>query len=94
MWNWNKSVFCVLSWAFVGTSNIIVMDTLRAAVRHLAAPPLDHTGRRLSGRRDRPVCAEPHSGRDHRRFCSGLAADRGGVVCAADGVEVDRKIMR
>ena len=69
------------------------MDTLRAAVRHLAAPPLDHTGRRLSGR-DRPVCAEPHSGRDHRRFCSGLAADRGGVVCAADGVEVDRKIMR
>lgn len=72
----------------------MVMDTLRAAVRHLAAAPLDHTRRRLSGRRDRPVCAEPHSGRDHRRFCSGLAADRGGVVCAADGVEVDRKIMR
>lgn len=64
----------------------MVMDTLRATVRHLAAAPLDHTGRRLSGRRDRPVCAEPHSGRDHRRFCSGLAADRGGVVCAADGV--------
>ena len=72
----------------------MVMDTLRAAVRHLAAPPLDHTGRRLSGRRDRPVCAEPHCGRDQRRFWSGLAADRGGVVCAADGVEVDRKIMR
>ena len=69
----------------------MVMDTLRAAVRHLAAAPLDHTGRRLSGRRDHPVRAELHSGRDHRRFCSGLAADRGGVVCAADGVEVDRQ---
>ena len=69
----------------------MVMDTLRAAVRHLAAAPLDHTGRRLPGQRDRPVRAELHSGRDHRRFCSGLAADRGGVVCAADGVEVDRQ---
>ena len=67
----------------------MVMDALRAAVRHLAAPPLDHTGRRLSGRRDRPVCAEPHSGWDYRRLCSGLAADCGGVVCAADGVEID-----
>ena len=72
----------------------MVMDTLRAAVRHLAAAPLDHTGRRLSGQWDRPVRAELYSGRDHRRFRSGLAADRGGVVCAADGVEVDRKIMR
>lgn len=25
MWNWNKSVFCVLSWAFVRTSNIIAI---------------------------------------------------------------------
>ena len=62
------------------------MDTLRAAVRHLAAPPLDHTGRRLPGRRDRPVRAELYPGRDHRRFRFGLAADRGGVVCATDGV--------
>ena len=67
----------------------MVMDTLRAAVRHLAAAPLDHTGRRLSGRRDRAVRAELHSGWDYRRLCSGLAADRGGVVCAADGVEID-----
>jgi len=67
----------------------MVMDTLRAAVRHLAAAPLDHTGRRLSGRRDCAVCAELHPGRDHRRFRSGLAADRGGVVCAADGVPAD-----
>ena len=70
----------------------MVMDTLRATVRHLAAAPLDHTGRRLPGWRDCPVRAELHSGRDHRRFCSGLAADRGGVVCATDGVEVDCSI--
>lgn len=69
----------------------MVMDTLRATVRHLAAAPLDHTGRRLSGQWDRPVRAELYSGRDHRRFRSGLAADRGGVVCAADGVEIDRQ---
>ena len=72
----------------------MVMDTLRAAVRHLAAASLDHTGRRLSGRRDRAVRAELHSGWDYRWFRSGMAIDRGGVVCAADGVEVDRKIMR
>ena len=58
----------------------MVMDTLRAAVRHLAAPPLDHTRRRLPGQWDRLVRAELYSGRDHRRFRSGLAADRGGVV--------------
>ena len=71
----------------------MVMDTLRAAVRHLAAASLDHTGRRLHGWRDCPVCAELHPGRDHRRFCSGLAADRGGVVCAADGVPADRWLI-
>ena len=58
----------------------MAMDTLRAAIRHLAAASLDHTGRRLSGRRDRPVRAELHPGRDHRRFRPGLAFDRGGVV--------------
>lgn len=71
----------------------MVMDTLRATVRHLAAAPLDHTGRRLSGQWDRPVRAELYSGRDHRRFRSGLAADRGGVVCAADGVPADCWLM-
>lgn len=55
----------------------MVMDTLRATVRHLAAAPLNHTGRR-----DRAVRAELHSGWDYQRLCSGLAADRGGVVCA------------
>ena len=58
----------------------MVMDTLRAAVRHLAAASLDHTGQRLSGRRDRPVRAELHSGWNHRRFRPGLAVDCGGVV--------------
>lgn len=70
----------------------MVMDTLWAAVRHLAAAPLDHTRRRLPGQWDRLVRAELYSGRDHRRFRSGLAADRGGVVCAVDGVEVDCSI--
>lgn len=69
----------------------MVMDTLRAAVRHLAASSLDYTGWRLSGQRDRPIRAEFHSGRNHWWFRPGLAADRGGVVCAADGVEVDRQ---
>ena len=71
----------------------MVMDTLRAAVRHLAAASLDHTGQRLSGRRDRPVRAELHSGWNHRRLRPGLAADRGGLVCAADGVETNKIII-
>ena len=58
----------------------MVMDTLRAAVWHLAAASLDYTGQRLFGRRDRPVRAELHSDQAHRRFRSGLAVDRGGVV--------------
>ena len=36
----------------------MVMDTLRAAVRHLAAAPLDHTRRRLPGQWDCLVRAE------------------------------------
>ena len=71
----------------------MVMDALRAAVWHLAASSLDHTGWRLSGRRDHPVRAEFHSGRDHWWFRPGLAADRGGVVCAADDVPADRWLM-
>ena len=47
-----------------------------------AAAPLDHTGRRFSGWWCRPVRDELHPGRDHRRFRSGLAADRSGVSCA------------
>ena len=65
-------------------------DTLRAAVWSPSDVPLDRAGQRLPGWRDRPVCIELHSGRDHRRFCSGLAADRGSVVCVPDGVPADR----
>lgn len=46
-----------------------------------------------SGQRDRPVRAEFHSGRNHWWFRPGLAADRGGVVCAADGVPADCWLM-
>ena len=67
----------------------MALDTLRAAVRHLAASSLDYTGWRLSGQRDRPIRAEFHSGRNHWWFRPGLAADCGGVVCAADGVPAD-----
>lgn len=71
----------------------MVMDTLRTAVRHLAAAPLDHTGRRLPGWWDCPVRAEFHFGWDHRWLRAGLAADCGGVVCAAVGVPADRWLM-
>ena len=67
----------------------MALDTLRAAVWTPSDVPLDCTGWRLPGWRDRPVRAEFHSGRDYRRLRAGLAIDRGGVVCTADGVEVD-----
>lgn len=70
----------------------MVMDTLRTAVRHLAAASLDYTRRRLPGWRDCSVHDELYPGRDHWWFRPGLAADRGGVVCAADGAEVDCSI--
>ena len=47
---------------------------------------LDHTGRRLSGRRDRPVPSELRLCRPYRRLRPCLAAAGGGVVCAADAV--------
>ena len=71
----------------------MVMDALRAAVRHLAAASLDHTGRRLHGWRDRPVCVELHYRRRNWWFRFGMAIDRGSVVCAADGVPADRWII-
>lgn len=67
----------------------MALDTLRAAVWPPSDVPLDRAGRRLPGWRDCPVCVELHYRRRNRWFCSGMAADRGGVVCAADGVEID-----
>ena len=70
----------------------MVMDTLRVAVWTPSDVSLDRAGRRLSGRRDRAVRAELHSGWDYRRLCSGLAADRGSVVCATDNVSLDCQV--
>ena len=68
----------------------MALDTLRAAVWTPSDVPLDRAGRRLPGWRDRPVCIELHYRRRNRWFRSGMAADRGGVVCAADGVPANR----
>ncbi len=67
----------------------MALDTLRAAVWNLAAAALDHTGRQLSGQRDRPVCIELYYRWCDQWFRSGMAADRGGVLCAVDGVSTD-----
>ena len=68
----------------------MALDTLRATVWPPSDVPLDRTGRRLPGWRDRLVCIELYYRRCNRRFRSGLAAYCGGVVCAADGVPADR----
>ena len=68
----------------------MALDTLRAAVWPPSDVPLDCARRRLSGWRDRPVCTELYYRRRNRWFRSGVAADRGSVVCAADGVPADR----
>ena len=67
----------------------MALDTLRAAVWPPSDVPLDRAGRRLPGWRDRPVCIELYYRRRDRWFCSGMAADCGSVVCAADGVSTD-----
>ena len=64
----------------------MALDTLRVAVWTPSDVPLDRAGRQLPGWRDRPVCIELHYRRRDWWFRSGMAADRGGVVCAADGM--------
>ena len=64
----------------------MALDTLRATVWPPSDVPLVRAGRRLPGWRDRPVRVELHYRRRDRRFRSGMAADRGSVVCAADGM--------
>lgn len=64
----------------------LALDPLRASVWDLAAAALDHTGRRLSGRRDRPVPSVLRLCRPYRRLRPCLAAAGGGMVCAADAV--------
>ena len=67
----------------------MALDTLWVAVWPPSDVPLDRAGRRLPGWRDRPVCIELYYRWCDRWFHSGMAADRGGVVCADDGVEID-----
>ena len=64
----------------------MALDTLRAAVWTPSDVPLDRAGRRHHGRRGCPVRVELHYRRRDWWFRLGMAADRGGVVCAADGM--------
>lgn len=70
----------------------MALDTLRVAVWTPSDVPLDRAGRRFPGLRDRPVRVELHYRRRDWWFRPDMAADRGGVVCAADGVEVDYRM--
>lgn len=82
-------LYCIFRSACVKNGELdypLALDPLRAAVWDLAAAALDHTGRRLSGRRDRPVPSELRLCRPYRRLRPCLAAAGGGVVCAADAV--------
>ena len=67
----------------------MALDTLRTSVWPPSDVPLDRAGRRLPGWRDRPVRVELHYRRRDRWFRSGVAADRGSVVCAADRIPND-----
>ena len=71
----------------------MALDTLRVAVWTPSDVPLDRAGRRFPGWRGCPVCIELHYRRCDRRFRSGLAADCGGVVCVADDVPANRRMI-
>ena len=70
----------------------MALDTLRVAVWTPSDVPLDRAGRRLPGWRDRPVYIELYYRWCDRWFRSGVAADRGSVVCAADRIPNDYRI--
>ena len=70
----------------------MALDTLRVAVWTPSDVPLDRAGRRLPGWRNRPVRAEFHSRWCNRWLCSGVAADRSDMVCAADNVSLDCQV--
>ena len=71
----------------------MALDTLRAAIWPPSDVPLDRAGRRLHRWRDRLVCVKLHYRRRDWWFRPSMAADRGGVVCAADGVPADRRLI-
>ena len=68
----------------------MALDTLRPAFRPPSDVPLNHTGRRVLRRRPGAVCAQLHFGWSDRRFRSGMAADRGRVLCALDRIPPGR----
>ena len=70
----------------------MALDTLRAAIWPPSDVPLDRAGRRLHRWRDRLVCVKLHYRRRDRWFRSGMAADHGSVVCAADRIPNDYRI--
>lgn len=85
-------LYCIFKSACIknGELDYVWLYTLRAAVWTPSDVPLDRAGRRFPGWRNRPVRVELHYRRRNRWFRSGVAADRGSVVCAADGVPADR----
>lgn len=64
----------------------MALDFLRAAVWTPSDVPLDRAGRRFPGWRGCPVRAELHYRWCDWWFRPGVAADCGGMVCAADGM--------
>ena len=70
----------------------MALDTLRATVWPPSDVPLDRAGRRLHRWRDRLVCVKLHYRRRDWWFRPGMAADRGGVVCAADHIPAGYRI--
>lgn len=68
-------------------------DALRSALQASSDVPLGHTGQPLL-RWDCPICAELYYQRRDWRFRSGLAVDRGRMVCAANGVLADCRVER
>lgn len=64
----------------------VAMDTLRPAFQTPSNVPLDHTGRPLLRWKYRAVYSQFYYRRCDWRFCPGMAADRGRVVCAADRI--------
>ena len=71
----------------------MALDTLRTAIWPPSDVPLDRAGRRLHRWRDRLVCVKLHYRRRDWWLRPGMAADRGGVVCAADGVPADSRLI-
>lgn len=71
----------------------MALDTLRTSVWPPSDVPLDRAGWRLPGWRNRPVCIELYYRRRDRWFRSGMAVDCGGVVCAADSVPADCRLI-